>query len=129
MKYNRKAITFERIVKNGVVNFWRNLYLSIAAIAMMVITLTILLFAVVANATFSHTIGDITSHIDVSVYLKDTVTDQQRGSLINQLKKIDNVKSVSYTSKDQALKNYEAQNANNANLLAAISQTDNPLPA
>jgi cell division transport system permease protein len=129
MKYNRKAITFERIVKNGVVNFWRNLYLSIAAIAMMVITLTILLFAVVANATFSHTIADITSHIDVSVYLKDSVTDQQRNDLIGQLRKIENVKSVTYISKVEALKTYEAQNANNPDLLAAISQTDNPLPA
>src|SRR3954451_640500 len=106
MKYNRKAITFERIVKNGVVNFWRNLYLSIAAIAMMAITLTILLFAVVANATFRHTIGDITSHIDVSVFLKDSTTDQQRKNMVSQLKQIDNVKSVEYINKEKSLTIY-----------------------
>jgi cell division transport system permease protein len=129
MKFNRKMITAERILKNGVINFWRNIWLSVAAIAMMLITLTILLFAVVANATFGHTIADITSHIDVSVYLKDSVTDAQRQNLIKQLYAIDNVKSVSYINKDTALKDYEAQNANNPDLLAAISQTDNPLPA
>jgi cell division transport system permease protein len=129
MKFNRKMITAERILKNGAINFWRNIWLSVAAIAMMLITLTILLFAVVANATFGHTIADITSHIDVSVYLKDSVTDAQRQNLIKQLYAIDNVKSVSYINKDTALKDYEAQNANNPDLLAAISQTDNPLPA
>jgi cell division transport system permease protein len=36
---------------------------------------------------------------------------------------------VSYTSKQQALKNYIADNVNNSDLLAAVSQTDNPLPA
>ena len=125
---SRRAITIERIFKTGAINFWRNIWLSIAAIAMMVITLTILLFAVVANATFSHTIHDITKHIDVSVYLKDSVTDQQKDTLIGQLKKINNVASVTYISKADALKIYQAQNADKPNLLAALSQTDNPLP-
>lgn len=126
---SRRFITFERIIKSGVVNFGRNIWLAIAAIAMMSITLTILLFAVVANATFRHTINDITGHIDVSFYLKDSVTAGQRGQLEDQLKALPNVKSVSYLSKSDALKTYEKQNAGNKDLLTAISQTDNPLPA
>lgn len=124
-----RLIAFERIFKNGVVNFGRNIWIAIAAIAMMAITLTILLFAVVANATFSHTIDDITSHIDVSVYLKDSVTQQQRDKLISQLKAVDNVESIAYISKDEALKSYIKQNTDNPELLAAISETANPLPA
>lgn len=127
--HSHNLITIERIFKNGVINFSRNIWIAIAAIAMMAITLTILLFAVVANSTFRHTIDDITSHIDVSMYLKDTVTDQQRNDLISELKGIGNIQSVDYISKEQALKTYRAQNAANQELLAAISQTDNPLPA
>jgi len=126
---DHKYITLERIIKNGVINFGRNVWLAIAAMAMMTITLTILLFAVVANATFSHTVDNLLSHIDVSFYLKDNVSNQQRVKLENELRKLPNVKSVSYTSKQQALKNYIADNANNSDLLAAVSQTDNPLPA
>ena len=126
---SRRLVSFERVIKNGIVSFGRNIWLAIAAIAMMGITLTILLFAVVANATFSHTIDEITSHIDVSVYLKDSVTSQQRNDLIEQLKSIESVSSVDYISKEQALKIYREQNANNPDLLAAISETSNPLPA
>jgi cell division transport system permease protein len=126
---DHKYITVERIVKNGFVNFGRNIWLAIAAIAMMVITLTILLFAIIANTTFNHTIADITSHIDVSVYLKDNITEQQRQTLTNQIKALDNVKSTTYISKNEALKRYQQQNINNPTLLAAISETDNPLPA
>src|SRR6266404_2557553 len=99
MNRDHKFITLERIFKNGFLNFGRNIWLAIAAMAMMAITLTILLFAIVANATFSHTISVITSHIDVSVYLKDNVTDKQRSDLINNLKSIDNVQAVAYISK------------------------------
>lgn len=129
MKEDHKFITLERIFKYGFINFGRNIWLAFAAMAMMTITLTILLFAVVANATFSHTIADITSHIDVSVYLKDDVTDLQRQDLITQLQKNPDVMAVNFISKDEALKTYRAQNANNTNLLNAISATDNPLPA
>jgi cell division transport system permease protein len=129
MKNEHRFITLERIIKNGIISFVRNIWLAIAAIAMMMITLTILLFAIVANATFSHTIDEITSHIDVSVYLKDEVTEEQRNQLTRQLKEIDNVKAVEFISKEQALKTYREQNAENKELLAAISETENPLPA
>jgi cell division transport system permease protein len=129
MIVSRRFISTERVFKYGIVNFGRNIWLAIAAIAMMSITLTILLFAVVANATFRHTISDITSHIDVSFYLKDDVTEGQRQALVSDIKALDNVKEVSYLSKADALKIYQSQNAGNKDLLTAIAETDNPLPA
>ncbi len=126
---DHKYITLERIIKNGFINFGRNVWLAIAAIAMMAITLTILLFAIIANSTFTHTISDLTSHIDVVEYLKDSTTQQQVNTQLKQLKALPNVASAAYTSKVDALKTYEQQNANNPTLLAAISETDNPLPA
>lgn len=122
-------ITQARIVKAGMQNFIRNASLAIAAIAVMVITLTIILTSVVANATFANTVAQITDKIDVSMYLKDSVTQQQRENLQRDLSKIENVKSVRYVSKEDALAAYKQQNQNNIDLLLAISQTDNPLPA
>jgi cell division transport system permease protein len=126
---DHKYITLERIIKNGFINFGRNIWLAIAAIAMMAITLTILLFAIIANSTFTHTIDDLTSHIDVVEYLKDDVTQAQRDNQIAQLKNLPDIESVKYTSKADALRTYIKLNANNPTLLAAISETDNPLPA
>lgn len=125
----RQLITLSRVIQTGCINFVRNLSLSIAATAVMVVTLTIVLFSIIANATFNNTINDINQKIDISVYLKDTVTSQQRDALISQLNGLPNVKSVNYISKDQALANYKEENKDNLDLLLAISQTDNPLPA
>lgn len=126
---NHKLITFGRIVKTGTQNFVRNTTLAIAAMAVMVITLTIILFSIVANATFSRTIQTITDKITISVYLKDEVTEKRREQLITDLKKLNNVKSIGYVSKEEALNRYKKQNEANSDLLVAISQTDNPLPA
>lgn len=126
---NHSFITFFRIIKTGLQNFVRNAWLSVAAMAVMIITLGIILFSVIANATFTNTITQITDKIDISVYLKDEVDDTRRSELISQLKAIENVKSVEYISKEQALEEYKKANENNIDLLLAISQTDNPLPA
>jgi cell division transport system permease protein len=125
----RKSITLSRIIHAGLVNFIRNITLAVAAMAVMVVTLTIILFSLVANATFSNTIKSITDKIDVSVFLKDSVTAEQSKGLVNQLKKLPNVASVIYLSKDDALKNYQKQNASNQSLLLAVNETSNPIPA
>lgn len=126
---NHKWVTFVRVLKAGAQNFVRNAWLSIAAVAVMIITLSIILFSLIANATFANTISQITDKIDISVYLKDSVTEERRNQLISDLEKIGNIKSVEYVSKDKALEEYKRANENNIDLLLAISQTDNPLPA
>lgn len=123
-------ITFGRILKNGVNNFLRNITLAIAAIAVMAITLTTILILIITNATLNNTIGQINGKIDISVYLKDSVTTAQTNTLLVQLKANSEVKSVVYISKAQALAIYEAQNAGNKTIQSATTALGiNPIPA
>lgn len=124
-----KLTTFSRIIRTGMVNFVRNLWLAIAAMAIMIITLTIILFSVIVNAAFNNTVQQITGKIDVSVFLKDSVTPAQTQTLIGELKALPAVQSVQYLDTAQALQQYESQNAGNTQLLQAIDETNNPLPA
>lgn len=120
---------FVRIVRTGMINFVRNAWLAIAAMAIMIITLTIILFSIIANATFANTVEQITDKINISIYLKDTTTKEQSQQFVAGLKKLPNAEKVTYLSKTDALKVYMEQNKENAQLLAAINETDNPLPA
>ncbi len=126
---NKHLIAFGRIIRTGFVYFGRNAWLAIAAIAIMVITLTIILFSIIANATFSNTIAQITDKIDISVYLKDDVTEAQAQEFVAEITKQPQVSDVQYLDKSDALRAFIEQNANNENLLAAVNETDNPLPA
>jgi cell division transport system permease protein len=125
----RRLITLLRIIHTGITNFFRNASLAIAAMAVMVVTLTIVLFSLITNAAFSNTIAQITNKIDVSVYLNDADTTAQTDQLISQLKALPNVASVQYETKAQVLARYEAQNSNNQDLITAAQETNNPLPA
>ena len=97
--------------------------------AVMVVTLTIVLFSIIANATFANTIQQITQRINVSVYLKDTTSEAQAKNLVAQLNKQPEVDKTDYLNKEAALKEYIQQNKSNTNLLAAATQAGNPIPA
>lgn len=125
----RKWITFGRIIKTGVINFFRNASLAIAAIAVMVVTLTIILVSLLVNVTLSGTISQITDRVDFSIYLNDDVTMTQANELMQQLQALPSVASTDYLTKEDALEQYKLDNIDNTELLMAISQTDNPLPA
>jgi cell division transport system permease protein len=121
--------SFLRVLKNGAQNFLRNITLAVAAMAVISITLTTILMLVIANATLNSTIKQINNKIDISVYLNDSVTVQQKNSLLSGLKSLSEVKSVVYVSKAEALAIYEAQNSSNTSIETAVDQTENPLPA
>lgn len=125
----RKWITFGRVLRTGVVNFGRNMALAIAAMAVMVVTLTIILFSIVANATFANTINQITDKINISVFLANSVTREQAEEFMSELRTLPEIKNVKYVSQDDALKAYREDNADNPELLRAITETGNPLPA
>lgn len=125
----RRWTTFWRVVHTGIVNFIRNASLAIAAMAVMVITLTIVLFSLITNATLTHTINDISAKIDVSVFLKDDVTAAQAADLVAQIKKQPNAKSVQYLDKQAALQQYIDDNSQNQTLATAASMANNPIPA
>lgn len=127
---NRDFVTLNRVIQAGCINFVRNITLSVAATAVMTVTLTIVLFSVIANATFNHTIQQINEKIGISVYLKDSVTEQDRNKLIEKFKTIPEVKSVEYISKEKALEEYrkEKKAENETDAIIAVAAVENPLP-
>lgn len=126
---NHRMIALGRIIKAGAQNFVRNATLAIAAIAVMVITLTIVLFSLIANATFGNTIQQINDKIDVSVFLKDTIKVEEKDKLLADLKTLENVKLVTYQSKEDVLKEQQKPTDENLDLQLALAQIDNPFPA
>lgn len=124
----RKITTYLRILHTGIVNFLRNVTLAVAAMAVMAVTLTIVLFSVIANASFENTIKDITEKISVSAYLLDSTTDTQAKQLVSELKKSPNVGKVVYLDKETATQAYIDQNRDNQELVTAITQAENPIP-
>jgi cell division transport system permease protein len=110
-----------RIMKAGSRNFFRNLWLSTAATTVMTVTLTIVVLSFISNLALTSTIKTVTDKIDVSVYLKTTITQQELSDFRQSLQSSGNVAGITYLSKEDALAQYREKNKNNKTLLDALT--------
>ena len=122
--------TLFRIVQAGVFSFWRNIWLSSATIAVLVLSLSvatgILLLSVVAQAV----VTELESKVDVSVYFKPDIEEQKITEVRKSLTEFPAVLEVRYTSKDDALEKFKERHAGNQAIEQALGELgDNPLEA
>src|SRR5687767_7358531 len=115
-------ITIWRVMQAGTRNFFRNAWLSIAATAMMVITLSVMLGAIILNVALNDTLDDVTRKIDVAVFLNDSATEEDARQLEADVKTDPNVTDTIFVSKQMALERYRDQHKDNPELLEAISE-------
>jgi cell division transport system permease protein len=121
----RQWITFLRMCRYGVNNFSRNAWLTVAATAVMTITLLIVFATLAARNTLATTVDDIKDKVDMSIYLKTDVSDNDVKSITNDLKKLETVTSVSYISPEQARGAFAEQNSRNPDALSALNEATN----
>lgn len=128
-RQRRQWLTFMRMCRYGINNFTRNAWLTIAATAVMTITLLIIFMTVAAQNILSNTVSSIGSKVDMSIYLNTETTDEQAKPIINDLKKLSNVRSASFISAERARTLTAEENKGDNEVLDAISEATNRLPA
>lgn len=116
-----RLIMFWRVIKVGVRNLFRNAWLTIAAIAVMMVALTIMLIAVVLNVTARDVIGHLSQDLKVSVYLHDEVPNDRREALQATLDGAEFVAEVDYVSKEEALQRFMNSFRNDQQLLSGLA--------
>ena len=125
----RRTLTFMRMVHYGISNFSRNIWLTVAATAVMAVTLLIIFSTMVARNVLVETVAFISNRVDMSMYLKSDAPEAQVMELKQRVEKLDNVASVRYISSDEARAQQAEQNKQDADTLEAIKEASNKMPA
>lgn len=117
----RKIVTLNRILSYGAKNLFRNAWLSIAAIAVMFVALTIIVTTVVLNVTANNAISELSKNLKASIYLKDNTTPDQQNQLQTEIQSADFVDNVDFVSKQEARKRFSASFQDDDELLQGLS--------
>ena len=128
-RHRRQWLAFVRMCRYGVNNFTRNAWLTIAATAVMTITLLIILLTVVAQNVLSDTAAEVGKNIDRSIYLKTGTTEQEAKPIMDDLRKLSNVESVSFVSSEAGRSKVAQENKADMGVLSALNEATNKIPA
>lgn len=120
----------KRVLVAGGKNFTRGGAVSAATVLIMTVTLAIISSLIFLSALLSYTLTVVTEKVDVSVYFVTTASEADIFAVKDQLEKLPQVSSVSYTSSDDALAAFRARHSNDQLTLQALNELGgNPLDA
>ena len=89
-----------RNFRDGIRSVFRNFSLSIAAITCITITLVLVAIAMVISANVDHFTKRLEETLTIVVYLKEDVTEEERNTIEEKIKGLNNYESLIYKSKD-----------------------------
>lgn len=125
----RQWITFMRMCRYGVNNFSRNAWLTIAATAVMTITLLVVFVTLAARNVLVDTVGEIRDKVDMSIYVKNDTSAEDVKKIQAGLERLSSsVKKVSYVSPEDARADFARQNKGETGTLNALNEATNEFP-
>lgn len=123
-------LNIKRVFRSGFINFWRNGFVSLASVLVMVITLFVIGSIIFTSALLTSSLNQIKSKVDINVYLTTTAQEDDILALKKNLQSLPEVQSVEYITRDQALSNFKKRHENDELTLQALDELgDNPLGA
>ena len=125
----RRWLTFLRMCRYGINNFTRNAWLTIAATAVMTITLLIIFTTVIARNVLADSVTELSKRVDMSIYLKTGTTEAQAEPIMAELRTLSNVDNVEFISSEEARAQSANDNKADQDVLEALNQATNKMPA
>jgi cell division transport system permease protein len=122
--------SFRRVVKNAFVSFWRNGWVSVATILVMVLATfmvgSLILFLVLLEST----LNEVEKKVDVTVYFKTDAVEPDIKHVEELLMRLPEVRAVTYISREDALKEFKDRHRDNTLISSALDElNENPLGA
>jgi cell division transport system permease protein len=128
-KQTRRALTHSRVMRYGVRNFTRNAWLTVAATAVMTITLLIIFVTVAMSQMLNGTVEKLRENIDISIYFDPKADDDTLRNLAGKMQLVENVKGVTISTSQNEYDKFIEESKNDRDLIKVISDIEVSFPA
>ncbi len=124
-------LTLKRVVRAGFFSFWRNSFVSLSAMLVMIVTLFVVGSTIFLSAILTSTLDQLKEKVDINVYFVRTATEEDIMALKAKLETLKEVVvPVQYTSRDEALAEFKKRHENDEFTLQSVEELGyNPLGA
>ena len=121
---------FKRIIRSGFVGFWRNAFVSLAAVFVMTVALFVIGSTLLLDQILGVSLQNIQNKVDINVYFVTSANEEDVLSLKNSLEALPEVAEVTYTSSEEALELFRQRHQNDETIIQGLEElNENPLGA
>src|SRR3989338_2326903 len=123
-------INLKRVIKAGIVSFWRNGWISFATILVMVLTLFVVGGLILSNVVMTSVLASLEDKVDITVYFHLDAPEEEILAVRDSLEGLGEVEEVEYVSRVEALARFRDRHRENALITQSLDELgDNPLGA
>jgi cell division transport system permease protein len=124
-------IKVKRVVRAGFFSFWRNGFISLSSILVMVVTLFVIGSVIFSSVVLKSTLDQIKEKVDINVYFVTTAREDEILAMKKNLEQLPEVMPpVVYVTKEDALADFKRRHQNDEFTLQALEELgENPLGA
>ncbi|MCA9361407.1 ABC transporter permease [Candidatus Kaiserbacteria bacterium] len=121
---------FKRMMKGGFVGFWRNAFVSMAAIFVMTVALFVVGSTMMVDKLLGVSLENIQDKVDINVYFVTTAAEPEIFRIQSMLEALPEVEEVTYTSREMALEQFSNRYQEDETIMRGLAELgDNPLGA
>lgn len=113
-------------IKTAIKSLYRNFSMSIASMVLVTLTLLVLASTMILALNISYVTETVFESLRINVYLEDNLSQEQIDQVQSQIEAVDNVNSVTFSSKDEELANLTSS-FEDGDLIMQYMKDDNPL--
>ena len=122
--------TLFRIIIFAWQGFWRNFWLSLVTISIIVLTFTSINILIIINVITDASIDIVKEKVDISLYFKPESTESQVLEVETYLSSLTEVKETVYISKDEALESFRQRHRQDEIIIESLNELEaNPIGA
>ena len=111
-------------------SFWRNIWLSIVTITIIVLTFISINFLIVVNIVTDSAINIVKNKVDISIYFRPDVTEPQVLEVKTYLSSLTQVKDINYISQQEALQSFRQLHRQDTTIIESLAELEeNPIGA
>ena len=122
-----KLSTSEYFIKEVYTSFKRNIWMTLASIFTVVLSLFILGFFSIVILNLNKMANTLESQVQISVYLKYDLSQEEIDETKETLSKIEGLQDIKFITREEAMENFKERLGDQQFLLDALDDT-NPLP-
>lgn len=122
--------TLFRIIKYGFLGFWRNGWLSMTTLSILILALLVFEGMLIFNVLTKTALTSLQDKIDISIYFKTNTPEDEILKTKKSLETLSEIKVIEYISRDKALESFKSRHQDDPTIAQSLNELeDNPLLA
>ncbi|RJR32198.1 ABC transporter permease [Candidatus Parcubacteria bacterium] len=123
-------VSFYRVIKFAFQSFWRNFWLSMVTVTVIILTVISINFLLILKIVTDSLINSVQQRVNISIFFKQDIPEADVLEVKSYLDSLSQVNKIEYVSAEKALSDFKSAHQNDKDIVQSLEEIEsNPLGA